>query len=91
MSKSIVGARHFLGLDENAETIAVALAEKDGEVRNLGVIPNRLSSVHKLIGKLGGASTWRACYEAGLTGYTLYWQLTQLGVEPGLSRRRWSP
>ena len=23
----------------------------------------------------------RACYEAGPTGYVLYWQLTQLGVE----------
>ena len=23
----------------------------------------------------------RACYEAGPTGYVLYWQLTELGVE----------
>ena len=31
----------FLGLDVHAETIAVAIAEADGEVRSLGTIPNR--------------------------------------------------
>jgi hypothetical protein len=31
----------FVGLDVHAETIAVAVAEQDGEVRSLGVIPNR--------------------------------------------------
>ena len=31
----------FLGLDVHAETIAVAVAEQDGEVRSLGVIANR--------------------------------------------------
>ena len=29
----------FLGLDVHAETIAVAVAEPDGEVRSLGTIP----------------------------------------------------
>jgi hypothetical protein len=33
----------FLGLDVHAETIAVAIAESDGEVRSLGTIPNRYS------------------------------------------------
>ena len=81
MSKSIVEARRFVGLDVHADTIAVAVAEKDGEVRSLGTIPNRMSSVRKLLGKLGDPRAWRACYEAGPTGYTLYWQLTGLGVE----------
>ena len=31
----------FVGLDVHAETIAVAVAEPGGEVRSLGVIPNR--------------------------------------------------
>ena len=37
--------------------------------------------VRKLIGKLGPVKELRACYEAGPTGYVLYWQLTQLGVD----------
>ena len=30
----------FIGLDVHADPIAVAVAEPDGEVRSLGVIPN---------------------------------------------------
>jgi len=71
----------FLGLDVQAETIAVAVAEPDGEVRSLGVIANVAESIRKLIKKLGPAEQLRACYEAGPTGYVLYWQLTELGVE----------
>ena len=71
----------FLGLDVHAETIAVALAEPDGEVRSLGTIANREDSIRKLIKKLGSPEQLRACYEAGPTGFVLYWQLTQLGVE----------
>src|SRR5580658_6773244 len=70
----------FLGLDVHAGTIAVAVAEPDGEVRSLGMIPNRAESIRKLIKKLGPAEKLRACYEAGPTGYVLYWQLTELGV-----------
>lgn len=70
----------FVGLDVHADTIAVAVAEPDGEVRSLGVIPNRLESIRKLIRKIGPAERLRTCYEAGPTGYVLYWQLTQLSV-----------
>src|ERR1700758_2337317 len=71
----------FLGLDVHAETITVAIAEPDGEVRSLGTIPNREESVRKLVKKLGPAEQLRACYEAGPTGYVLYWQLAGLGVK----------
>ncbi len=71
----------FLGLDVHAETIAVAVAEPDGEVRSLGTIANREDSICKFIKKLGSPEHLRACYEAGPTGFVLYWQLAQLGVE----------
>ena len=45
----------------------------------MGIIPNRLESIRKLIGKLGPVEHLKACYEAGPTGYVLYWQLTAAG------------
>jgi transposase len=70
----------FLGLDVHAETIAVAVAEPDGSVRSLGTIANRAESIRKLVKKLGPVEQLKACYEAGPTGYVLYWQLAELGV-----------
>ena len=71
----------FVGLDVHAETIAVALAEQAGEIRSLGVIPNREDSVRKLVKKLGPVEDLQFCYEAGPTGYALYWQLTRMGAQ----------
>src|SRR5437764_10576456 len=70
----------YLGLDVHAETIAAAIAEPDGEVRALGILPNRPEAITKLIRKLEPRHGLRACYEAGPCGYVLYWQLTRLGV-----------
>ena len=70
----------FLGLDVHAETIAVAVAEPDGEVRSLGTIGNRVEAIRKLVKKLGPVEQLKACYEAGPTGYVLYWQLAELGI-----------
>jgi transposase len=62
------------------QTIAVAIAEPNGEVRSLGVIRNNFHEIRKLIKRLEPTRTLHACYEAGPTGYVLYWQLTQLKV-----------
>jgi transposase len=72
----------FIGLDQHADTIAVAVAEdgRESEVRSLGVIPNRPASIARLLKKLGTDATLQVCYEAGPCGYVLYRQLTQLGV-----------
>lgn len=75
------GKLRFLGLDVHAETITAAIVEGDGEIRSLGTIANREDSIRKFIRKLGPVEQLRACYEAGPTGFVLYWQLTQLGVD----------
>jgi transposase len=44
------------------------------------MIPNRPESVRKLMKKLGAPRMLRVCYEAGPTGYVLYWQLSRMGI-----------
>ena len=73
----------FLGIDTHAETLDLAGAEdgRDGRLESLGTIANREESIRKKIRLL--QTKYRkilACYEAGPCGYTLYWQLTSLGV-----------
>jgi transposase len=77
MAKSI----RYVGLDVHADTIAVAICEGRGDAQSVGTIPNRPESIRKLVKRLGPVSTLRVCYEAGPTGYALYWQLTGLGVK----------
>jgi transposase len=68
-------------LDVHAETISVAVAEGRNQVRSLGTIANRPEAVRRILGKLGKLSELKVCYEAGPTGYALYWELTRLGVQ----------
>jgi transposase len=70
----------YVGLDVHVETLAVAVAEAEGEPRSLGTIPNNPEAVRKLIARLGPVEQLRVCYEAGLCGFVLYWQLLELGV-----------
>ena len=58
----------FIGLDVHAETIAVAVAEPAGEVRSLGVIPNRIESIRKLVKKLGPSSSCASAMKRGRRG-----------------------
>jgi transposase len=67
-------------MDVHAETIAVAVAEGRDQVRSLGTIANRPEAVRRLLGKLGKPAKLKVCYEAGPTGYALYWELTRLGI-----------
>ena len=55
----------FLGLDVHAETIAVAVAEPNGEVRSLGMIANREDSVRRFIRKLGSPEAKMKVWTSG--------------------------
>ena len=70
----------FVGLDVHAATMTIAVAESAGEVRDFGTIANRPEAVRRLVRTLGPVDELRVCYEAGPTGYGLYWQLLGLGV-----------
>lgn len=70
----------FLGLDVHADTITVAIADPGKEVSLYGRIPNQLDAIRRMVKKLSAGCELRACYEAGPTGYVLFWQLSLLGV-----------
>jgi transposase len=70
----------FVGLDVHAQSIAVAVAEPEGEARSLGTIPNEPQAIRRLIKKLGAPQQLYVAYEAGPMGYVLQRQLTALGV-----------
>lgn len=70
----------FVGLDVHAETIAAAVVDPGSPVESLGTIVHRPESVRKLMRRLGHPDQLRVCYEAGPTGYGLYWILTGMGI-----------
>jgi transposase len=65
--KELVACLRYDLLVWHADTIAVAVAECNGEVRSVGEIPNRLESIRKMVGKLGPVEHLKAFYEAGPT------------------------
>ncbi len=80
MNKEII----HIGLDVHAENIAVAVAEKGGEVRSHGSISSDLHSVDKLLTRLRKAhpgAQLRFCYEAGPTGFVLARHFMRKGLE----------
>ena len=70
----------WVGLDVHAETITGAVADTNGQVKSLGAVANRPEAIRSLMRRLGKPESIRACYEAGPTGFALYWQLTSMGI-----------
>ncbi len=71
----------YVGMDVHAETIAIAIVGEDGTEGAVVTVANRPESIRKYMKKLGRPEELQCCYEAGPTGYVVYWQLTQMGVE----------
>lgn len=71
----------YLGLDVHSTSISAVAVDEDGTERNLGMFGNSLSSLRKIVKKAGKKENIRAVYEAGPTGYGLYWELESMGVQ----------
>ena len=92
MDKPII----YIGLDVHKDTIAIALAaaDKRGDVRQYGQIANTPAALKTAAARLArGGSDLRFCYEAGRCGYGVQRQLTAAGhqcavVAPSLIPRR---
>jgi transposase len=72
-----------IGLDVHAQSIALALAEAGGEVRNYGSISGDLHALEKVLTKIKKAhpgTELRVCYEAGPTGFVIARRLAQLKI-----------
>jgi transposase len=90
------GSEVFVRIDtaEVHNAVAVAEADRDGEVRYLGTFDNTPDAVVRLLRKLAGRyEALHFCCEAGSTGHGLYRQILPYdGVkttvfDPKLSRR----
>ena len=55
----------FVGLDVHAEKIAIAIAEHDGEVRFLGIVPNREDSVRRMMESWGTGRAFACAMRRG--------------------------
>jgi transposase len=86
----------YVGLDVHKDTIVIALAaaDKRGEVREYGKIANTPAALKGAVAKLSrSGGDLRFCYEAGPCGYGIHRQLTAAGhgcvvVAPSLIPRR---
>ena len=70
----------FAGLDVDKRSMAVVFADHDGSQRALRMASSATPLLNYVRKHYAGQRVAFA-YEAGPTGYVLYWQLTQLGVE----------
>ena len=73
----------YVGLDVHKDTIAVAIAYAGREApESWGTIPNAKKAIAKLVDRLyAEKKAILLCYEAGPCGYTLYQNLTAMGMD----------
>jgi transposase len=79
MSKNLL----YVGLDVHAQTVAIAIAEPGGEVRNYGAVSGCVGVLEKTMSKVRKAHPGcelRVCYEAGPTGFVIARRFAQLGI-----------
>jgi transposase len=83
----------YVAIDDSKRTLVVGSLRPGDREPELREIPNEPKGVRRLFERLTREGPVRACYEAGVSGYDLYRQLTALGVPcqvvaPALTPRR---
>lgn len=82
-----------VALDDSKRVIVAGILRAEAAQPEVREIPNDPRQVRRLFERLLRDGSVRACYEAGVSGYDLYRQLTALGVEcvviaPALTPRK---
>jgi transposase len=82
-----------VALDDSKRVIVAGILRPEAAQPDLREIPNDARHLRRLFERLLSAGPVHACYEAGVSGYDLYRQLTALGVHcvviaPALTPRR---
>jgi transposase len=71
----------FVGLDVHRDSIAIAVAQRDGQpAESLGTVPNDVPGLIRRLQRLGPVESLRCCYEAGPTGFGLCRRLNKIGI-----------
>lgn len=83
----------YVAIDDSKRTLVVGILRPGEREPELREIPNEPKGVRRLVERLMREGAVRACYEAGVSGYDLYRQLTAQGVAcqvvaPALTPRR---
>jgi transposase len=83
----------YVAIDDSKRTLVVGILRPGDHEPELREIPNEPKGVRRLVERLTREGAVRACYEAGVSGYDLYRQLTARGVAcqvvaPALTPRR---
>lgn len=77
-----MGNMRYVGLDVHAETFSIAVCDAgDSAAVYVGRYPYSISTVRKVLRKLGAPGELSVAYEAGPTGYGLYRDLLALGIQ----------
>lgn len=83
----------YVAIDDSKRTLVMGILQPGAREPELREIPNEPKLLRRLFERLKRETPVRACYEAGVSGYDLYRQLTALGVPcqvvaPALTPRR---
>ena len=70
----------FVALDDSKRKIVAGILWPDALDAELREIPNESQPLRRLIARLKREGPVNVCYEAGVSGYDLYRQITGLGV-----------